>query len=344
MNKKRSFWKAALPIAAALVLVIGTIATGNQLSAQDSALPSTPKMAVTRSMDQSPSYASDAGYSESSDSAASYSNEMSASGADYGVLGPSPDTYAEISGDDLPSGTKLVRTADVTLVSSSFDSDSAAIRTLTSTVGGYVESMNQSGDKASGKNRVIYYHLRIPSDQLDGFLTGLEGIGRMTEHSESSEDMSTEYSDTSMRLKTQKDKLARLQQLMAQATDVSDLLEIENSIADTQYEIDRYESSLRTIDRDVDKSAVTVTLREETPAEVAQAKELTLGERIRNGFEASLKGLGEFLRNMLVFVVMCLPVLVPVAVISVILWLILRARKQRKLRKDDAEQAPDDKK
>ena len=59
-----------------------------------------------------------------------------------------------------------------------------------------------------------------------------------------------------MRLKTQQDKMTRLLELIKQATDVSDLLEIESEVADTQYEIDSLQSSLLTIDRDVDKSAV----------------------------------------------------------------------------------------
>ena len=64
------------------------------------------------------------------------------------------------------------------------------------------------------------------------------------------------------------------------AQEVSDLIELETAIADTQYEIERYETSQRDIDRRVDMSAVNVTLLEESPAQSATAEDLGLGERL----------------------------------------------------------------
>ena len=69
MNTKKGFWKIALPIAATLVLVIGTIATGNLQSAQESAPLPLPKMASTRSA----STADTSSY----EAASGYTHEMS---------------------------------------------------------------------------------------------------------------------------------------------------------------------------------------------------------------------------------------------------------------------------
>ena len=142
--------------------------------------------------------------------------------------------------------------------------------------------------------------------------------------------MTTQYADTSMRLTTQQNKMTRLQELLKQATDTSDLLEIETAIADTQYQIDQLESSLRTIDRDVDRSSVSITLQEESAGETAQVTELTLWQRLSSGFTASIKGLGEFLQNLLVFLAMALPVLVPLTIVGVAFGLWKRARRRSK--------------
>ena len=93
----------------------------------------------------------------------------------------------------------------------------------------------------------------------------MEGVGRVTDRSESVTDMTVQYTDNQTRLETLYAKRERLNQLMAQAQEVSDLIELETAVADTQYEIERYETSQRDIDRRVDMSAVNVTLLEERP-------------------------------------------------------------------------------
>ena len=54
-----------------------------------------------------------------------------------------------------------------------------------------------------------------------------------------------------------------------------------------------------------------------------------LGERLGAALKASLRWLGGFLRNMLVFVTMILPVAVPVAAIAAVVWLVVRRRSPR---------------
>jgi len=223
-----------------------------------------------------------------------------------------------------------VRTVDLTIATTAFDADSNAITQLALSKGGYIASVSQNGEASDRMDRTAYYSLRIPSDQLDSFLSGLDGIGRITYRNETSTDMTTQYSDTSMRLKTQQDKMARLQELMKQATDVSDLLEIEGEIANTQYEIDTMQSSLLTIDRDVDKSAVSITVQEQSAGDTAKTVELSLWQRLGSGFDASIRALGLLLQNMLVFIVMILPALALIALCALLIVLIVRARRKHR--------------
>ncbi|MDD3412091.1 MAG: DUF4349 domain-containing protein [Eubacteriales bacterium] len=327
MKKTHRFWRAALPMAAALVLVIGAIATGSMNLNGTKQEVGVNRAAAPRSAASNSSLTLDEAAYDMAADAATGSSSTSAAGS-------TADAVTAGARGTEQTGRKLVRTASLTLATTRFAQDGAAVRQLAESLGGYVESLDQYGDEKDG-NRVLYYGLRVPSEKLDAFLAGAEGIGRVAARSESSLDKSTEYADTSLRLQTQRDKLARLQELMKQAESVTDLLEIESSIADTQYQIDSYESALRDIDRRVQDSAVSVTLREETPAQSAQAKELTLGERLASGLSASVQGLGEFFQNMLVFVTMCLPVLVPAALLALAVWLIARARKARKANKEE---------
>ena len=330
-HAKRSLWRVALPVAAALVLVIGAISAGNLIPAavNDSLSPAAapyPKQV----------YATSAPANIAADETASYEARSSlammapSGGVTFDYAGSAQNDAAAAGGTDTAvSGEKIVRTADLTIATTAFDADIAAVDALVTQTGGYVASVNLYGEASGRMDRVAYYSLRIPSDQLEPFLTGLEGIGRVTSRSETATDKTTEYADTQMRLKTQQEKMSRLQALLSQAENVSDLLEIENEIANTQYQLDQLESSLRTIDRDVSNSEVSLTVQEQSPGQTAQTVELTLWQRLGSGFEASLRGLAAFLQNVLVFLAMALPALAVLAVLGLAIGLAVRARRRR---------------
>ena len=322
------FWKAALPVAAALVLVIGA------LSVNDGAL----SPSVTRSdsaASRSASYAAKSsgentsGIESASDEAMPMAMYSVNSSMDSGMMaGGATDATADAA-SVLPAGAKLVRTADLTLTTGQFDGDQQRLLAQVASVGGYVESSYVTGDVASNRPRRGSYTLRVPSARLDEFLAYAEGLARVTNRSETATDMTTQYADSQTRLQTQQTKMERLQALLAQATQMSDIIELESAIADTQYQLDWYQTQLKQIDNQVDLSAVTVTLNEESTVGAAQAEELPLGERIRKGFESSIRGLGRFFQNMLVFVVMASPVLAGACVLGVIVWLLVRAKRRK---------------
>jgi hypothetical protein len=336
-RKRSPFLRIALPVAAALVLVIGALSAGSLIpTVVTDNLSPVPAPTALYDYDEGAAYDTAVFGAYEAAAPAGGTNAKSATyAASSRSTTAEADSQDESDGTEATSGQKIVRTADLTIASSDFDNDIQALTDLTGSLGGYVASVNVYGEASERMDRVAYYDLRIPSDQLDAFLSGLDAIGRITSRSESATDMTTQYSDTQMRLTTQQDKMQRLRELFVKAADVSDLLEIESEIADTQYQIDRLENSLRTIDRNVDNSEVTVTVREESAGESAQAVELTLWQRLHSGFRASVTGIGQFLQNLLVFLAMALPVLVPLAVIALIVWLVVRAR--RRARRSDAK-------
>ena len=330
----RPLWRAIVPACAALVLVVGSLWAGT--------------LDLEGSAPSEKSAATGAGYADSA-STTSYSapNAMMARSADtatYDLYAAEESgasiggTSAADAGTEASAGQKLVRTASLTLRTTAFEADLESVQALLDSLGGYVENLYQYGDVASGDTRTASLSVRVPSENLDAFLSGVEGVGRVTDRSESVTDMTVQYTDNQARLDTLYAKMERLNQLMAQAQEVSDLIELESAIADTQYEIERYETSQRDIDRRVDMSAVSVTLLEDTPAQSATAEDVGLGERLRAALNASLRWLGGFLRNMLVFVTMILPVAVPVAAIAAAAWLIVRRRRSRSPKDDSKEE------
>ena len=308
-NRFHISWGRVIPVLTALVLVMGSL-WASTLDEEISGGTVTANRTLM-SAKMAESYDTDAVVE---DGGVSYSLSSASGISTYGATQMAEETPR-----------KLVRTADLTLNTTAFDESLSTVRGLVNEMGGYVENLYQYGESV----RRISLGLRIPSEKLDAFLSGLEGVGRVTSRSESTTDMTTQYADNQARLQTLYAKRDRLNELFSQATEISDLIEIESAIADTQYQIDSYETTQRSIDKKVDMSQVSLTLVEEKPADTATA-DVSLGERLSAALDASIEWAGEFLRDMLVFVVMALPVAVPVAVIGVVIWIIRRKMKKEK--------------
>ena len=331
----RKWWKAAVPAAAALVLVAGSCWVGDQ--EPDQSRPGSRNVGYQSSLYtayddyDSGSYPSEEGAydmvvsSDESGYAKKSVSMASGSSADTSALEPTAET-----------SRKLIRTASLTIRTAQYDADLEALTQLINSVGGYIESTYQSGDLESGSARSNSMTLRIPSDKLDEFLNGLDSVGRVVDRSESSTDMTVQYADNEARLVTLRAKMERLNELLEKAETVEDLISIESAIADTQYSIDSYETRQRTIDRQVDMSEVDIYLREDSPMEVTS--EMSLGERISRAFQNSVEDFGQFLRNMLVFIVMALPALGLMAIVTAAVLLICRAKKKGKKAKETKEQ------
>ena len=328
-------WRAVLPALAAVVLVAGTLATG-ALDLGGGHQSSGQQNGEARRMDgpMAKMAVEDSAFLYAEADAATGGSMLAASAPemDYGV-----EFFEGAQSEPVSAERKIVRTASLTLATTAFDRHEEALRSSAAAAGGYVENLYQYGDGGTENLRRLTLSLRIPMEKLDAFLAEAAGIGRLTARSESAQDLTVSYSDTALRLKTQRTKLERLQALLAQAESVENLLQIENELANTQYTIDSFETSLRDIDRQVEKSAVTVTLVEETPAESAAAAGESLGGRMKNALEASLKGIGRFFQNMLVFLTIAAPVIILLAAAGTVAGLVARARRKKRQKNQQTE-------
>ena len=328
----RKMLRGAAILAIVAVLVIGALSVGasnpktithveTQGLLSEPAAPSSAKNALGSSL--TVSYEDGVAMSAAADAAMAYEETSYTNSASSG-------SAASVSPAIQTQQRKLVRTASLTIRTTAYESDLSGIQELVKSVDGYVEESWLTGDPKSNTLRRATLTLRIPSERLDSFLEGVSGFGRVTERNESATDMTVQYYDNETRLETLRQKMARLNELMAAAEDIGDLIELESAISDTQYEIDSYATRQRTIDNQVDYSTVTLTLREENAAQVATVTQVSLWDRITSGLKATITWLGDFLTNLLVFVVMMLPVLALIAVVVVVIVLIRKKHHGRK--------------
>ena len=303
-----------LSTAAALVFIIGgTLLTKDNLSL-DNATRSNDAMTYGTSS-VSYKYAAEESYDYDYDTPTDGVMLMAARGASNSMTEAAP-VLAE---------KKIIRTASMTIQTKTFEDSLNALKSACEGQGGWIESSSENVNSYTGL-RTAYLTLRVPQTGLDAYLAGTEGLGRITSRSESADDVTETYQDTATRLATQQALMARLQALITESADLSDLLALESQIADTQYQIDRLQSSLNTTDRQVNYSTVHVTLQEEKNVPLTETT-VSFGDRIISAIEMGFEALVEFLQDMVIFLVAALPFIVIVGVVVIVVKIVRRKKK-----------------
>lgn len=313
-TRKRPYVRL-LSAAAALVFVVGgTLLTRDSLSKAPAAAPQM-KMAEY----ESESYDTTAENSYSL--ARSYSADT---GSGMNNAAPMIAGSAALSEE---SSQKIIRTASLTIDSPAYEDSLTRLKALCEEMNGWVSYSSESERNA---RRTASLTLRIPSEHLSDFLNGTDAIGRVTRREETADDVTESYQDTAARLSTQKALMERLQALVTDAADLTDLLALESQIADTQYTIDRLQSSLNSTDRQVDYATVNVTLREELPADSMTTADATLAERFISALNTGWKAFISFVKDAVVFLAAALPFIVIVAIVYAVAHIIHRRKRRHR--------------
>ncbi|MCI9440208.1 MAG: DUF4349 domain-containing protein [Ruminococcus sp.] len=218
----------------------------------------------------------------------------------------------EVSEKDL-SKRKLIKTVSLSMETKTFDALKKQMEESVSSFGGYIE--NSSYDAPQGGQQYRYYYLcvRIPADQLDTFVGKAGEMGTITNKSESVEDVTLDYVDKTAYKESLQTEYERVTKLLEQAEDLDQILALESKLSELRYEINSYESQLRTYDNRIDYGTVHIYISE---VEYEQETSDTVGSRISNGFRNSLFSVRDFFVNAFVFLVSNLPVILLLIVIA----------------------------
>lgn len=349
ITKKPLNWKRWTAIAAAAVVLIGGASTGyfNKIAnARKHASQSAGSYSASyKAEDSAPS----ASYSSSTMGAASESPvyEYSEEAADCEAACEAAESTSEIATWQMTGNAAepsydpnqmIIRTVNLTLSTRDYDTYSEVIPENCKIIHGWIENSTESGSAESG-NRKLTVTLRIPSDMLDAYLSSIENDALIVEsRSETATDVTESYHDTETRLATQKALLERLQSMVTETASLTELLRLEQEIADTQYTIDSLQSSLNGTARQVCYATVNITLREISETKKVEVKQLGFFERLGSAFEAGFKGFVGFLEDVALFLAEGMWVLLFIAVIIIVIVRSIRKTKARKAKAAAAQE------
>ena len=168
---------------------------------------------------------------------------------------PSPEEPSS----SLPENVKMIYRGYLYLESTEFDAAIAGLEQLVTQMGGYFESSELNN---YSPYRHAFYVVRVPSAKYQSFCSSVGDLAQLNSQRHTTENVSEAYYDTESRLVTQRTKLERLQELLAKADKMEDIITLESAIAETELQIEYLTGSLRKYDALVDYATVEVSLEE----------------------------------------------------------------------------------
>ncbi|MBP5167907.1 MAG: DUF4349 domain-containing protein [Oscillospiraceae bacterium] len=232
---------------------------------------------------------------------------------------------------------KIIYTANSEIQTLDFEASVERVRHLVEQFGGYIQSSSVTGTDVTRKYKTFRkasFTLRIPSDRFSGLQESLSDVGNVTYFNLDQDNISDQYYDVESRLTTYRTEESRLLSMLEKCETVEDMIAIESRLSDVRYSIESLTSTLRRYDQLVAYSTVYLNIVE--VEKYVEEVPIVRGywEQIGEGFVNSLKGVGNFFKNLFKFLLISFPYLVLIAVILLLLVLIfrpvLRRRRERK--------------
>ena len=311
--------KRIIPIALVLLLLCTAIGCSSKSAAREDGY-------YANSASQ---YYADAAYEPE------YEPEPAPMEAAYGYTNEAKTTASQ---SPALSNRKIIRNADLTVETLSFDAFLNELASSVGSFGGYVES-SSIGDRGYYRNgqklRYARYTIRVPAEQLDAFLNAVSDLGNVTSINTGLRDVTTNYVDSEKHLESLRVEQQALLEILAKAETVEDIITVQDRLTYVRYEIESYEAILRTYDDQIALSSVNLTVNEvekETPVE----KE-TFGQEVSRRFNESLESVGNGFKSFAAWFLGNAPEIIVVLLFfgaqALIIVLIVKGAKKRAAKK-----------
>ncbi len=233
-----------------------------------------------------------------------------------------------------PSAPMIARTASLKISAKDFQSARAGVDRIITTFHGFAASMTINN--AVGEPQSLNAELHFPAAQCDAALAALKALGRVEQEQQGGEEVTAQVVDLDARLKNARETETRLQDILKTRTGkVTDVLEVENQIAETRQSIEQMEGEQKQLHDRITFSAITLDLYEEYQASL-ETNDPSAGRRIRNAVVDGFRAAAEGSLALLVFLLNAGPSLLLAAII--LFWPVRRAL--RRLRNSAATTAP----
>jgi|GEM_PF-4852488 len=255
-----------------------------------------------------------------------------------------PAAYAA---ETSPDERYLIRSGSLTCQVDDYDVAADQVAEVARKYDGVVtdSSMSKYGDGT----RSGWVKIRVPNENFFDAWEDLRQIGEVADESTSSEDVSAQYLSAYSRLKVLVKEQETLEAMLEEAREVQKtrglgeaydvLLKTQERLSEVNYDIQSTEDRLRGLADRIERSTITVNLSERP---VYEPEEFVwgLGSTFNEAWKDLLLGIRNGVRWLIRFLITSPLWLVPLAIIVLIIWAIIRLATRRQRRKKPTAPTP----
>ena len=227
---------------------------------------------------------------------------------------------------------KIIRNADITMEVESTTDAQHQVTTIAESHGGFVvtsEAKQRENIDPSKRTVDIKLVARIPAERFGVALDQIKKLaGNLPEANVNGQDVTEDFIDLEARIKTQKALELQFLEIMKQARNVEDALEVQRQIAGVRTDIEKLEGRKRFLENRSSLSTITVNIQ---APKVITVNPTGVGHSVRDAVSDSL----EVATGMLVFFVRTLIVMMPILIfVGLPAFLVLRYawRRMKRIR------------
>jgi hypothetical protein len=238
------------------------------------------------------------------------------------VFGVSPTDHGlVVSGSRPQEGPELARiiktgSLEVVVGRGTFQDAYQRATSIASRYGGFVQSSSTSGSRSGT------LLIRVPAARFESALGDLRALGHVSFQSVNGRDVTSQFIDLGARLQIARARRDALLTLMGKATTIGQTLQVQNVLDQTQLNIEELQRQLRHLGHQTTFATINMNMREKG---VTVVKKKTTTAPIHNpSFTRGIKHAVAGFLGVLVATVVGLGYLVPIAVLALIIWFVVR--------------------
>lgn len=248
-----------------------------------------------------------------------------------GVRAEEDLSYQRLAGDEASAAIGdplIVRTGQLDLEVGDLEEALAAAEAAVAAAGGYVAASERSGDAERASAMVTY---RIPAERWESTLAALRAVGdTVLAERTASEEVTSQVVDLGARLANLRATEAALQAIMAKATKIPDVLEVQAQLTGVRQEIEQLTAQKVSLEARAALATLTVGFALPPIVAVTQVREGWDPAAEVDRAAATLVGLGQGLLNAAIWVaIVVLPLALLVGLVVTVAWLLARRLRPR---------------
>lgn len=230
------------------------------------------------------------------------------------------DASIKFENSNKPIDKKIIKNGEMTIQVGDINKSRNQVSKIIEENKAYIQRENfRNSDQADNLNLII----KVPHQNFEKLVNSFsDGMGSVVSKSISSDDVTEEYSDVSIKLANKKIYLEKYRNMLKSAKTTKDMLEIQENIRELEDEIDVSEGRLKFIDDRVQYSSLDLTIFKEKVRSSTTSK-IGFGSRFGDSITEGWNSFVGFILGIISF----WPFLLFVPII-VFLWKKWKVRKQ----------------